>query len=73
MSCTEELPLNEDSKASKAILDLSEITSSDDPMLFKSLFVEILVFFPRLSCKFQCNILKGTSASRNHSKAFYTH
>lgn len=49
VSCTEELPLNEDSEASKAILDLSEITSSDDPMLFKFLFVEILVFFPRLS------------------------
>lgn len=72
LSCTEELPLNEDSKTSEAALDLSEIRSSDDPMLFKSLFVEILVHFPGLGCKFQCNILKATSVSRNHCKAFYT-
>lgn len=71
MSWTEELLLNKDSTASKAILDLSEITSSDDPMLFESLFVEMLVFFPCLSCKFQCNILKVINASRNHYKAFY--
>lgn len=73
VSCTEELPLDEDSTVSNAILDLSEIISSDDPRLFKSLFVEILVFFPRLSCKFQGNILKATRTSRNHYKAFYTH
>lgn len=71
MSCTEELLLNADSTASKAILGLSEITSSDDSMLVMSLFVEMLVFFPCLSCKFQYNILKATSASRNHYKAFY--
>lgn len=58
LSCAEELPLNEDSKTSEAALDLSEIRSSDDPMLFKSLFVEILVCFPGLGCKFQCNIFK---------------
>lgn len=65
LSCAEELSLNEDSKTSEAA-NLSEIRSSDDPMLFKSLFVEILVCFPGLGCKFQCNILKATSVSRNH-------
>lgn len=59
MSCTEELPLKEDSKTSEAALDLSEIRSSDDPTLVKSLFVEILVCFPGLACKFQCNVLKA--------------
>lgn len=72
LSCAEELSLNEDSKTSEAALDLSEIRSSDDPMLFKSLFAEILVCFPGLGCKFQCNILKATSVSRNHYKAFYS-
>lgn len=59
LSCTEELPLNEDSKTSEAALDLSEISSSDDSTLVESLFVEILVCLPGLACKFQCNILKA--------------
>ena len=59
LSCTEELPLNEDSKTSEAALDLSEISSSDDSTLVESLFVEILVCLPGLACKFQCNIIKA--------------
>lgn len=69
LSCTEELPLSEDSKTSEAALDLSEIRSSDDPMPVTSLFAEILCF-PCLGCKFQCNILKAASLPRSHYKAF---
>lgn len=69
LPCTEELPLNEDSKTSEAALDLSEIRSSDDPTLVTSLFAEVLGF-PCLGCKFQDNILKAASVSRNHYKVF---
>lgn len=72
LSCTEEPLLNEDSKTSEAALDLSETGSSDDPMLFESLCVEILACFPDPGCKFQHNILKATSVSRSDYKAFYT-
>lgn len=53
LSRAEELPLKEDSKTSEQALDLSEIRSSGDPMLFKSPFVEIFRCFPSLGCKFQ--------------------